>query len=270
MVDAIHVTCAGAGQFRDREAGAEADLKDPVGGLHVEQRDHPAVALPVGRAVGEHPAGHAPGRAPGMMALTDDVAVQGAHDGYPGPRDPVLDGGGHRPPRGPWHASLMSCSHGRQSTPSSAPEVNTAGGLLTIGELARRAGVTASALRYYEELGLLPAPARVSGQRRYPESAARLVAAILLYSDAGFTLAEQKALMAPRDGTAGWRRLAQRKLAELDEQIARAQAVREAISHGLRCPHEDITQCPNFNAGITARLAGQPLSRSHPQLHGQR
>ncbi|HEX4291995.1 MAG TPA: MerR family transcriptional regulator, partial [Trebonia sp.] len=117
----------------------------------------------------------------------------------------------------------MSCSHGRQSTPSSAPEVNPRVPL-TIGELARRAGVTASALRYYEELGLLPAPARVSGQRRYPESAARLVAAILLYSDAGFTLAEQKALLAARTGTPGDRRqLMQRKLAELDEQIARAQ-----------------------------------------------
>ena len=197
MVDAVHVTRAGADQFRDRHAGAEADLKDLVGGPHIEQRDHPAVALPVGRAVGEHPAGHAPGRAPGMMALADDVAVQGAHDGDPGTRDPVLDGGGHCPPHCPCHASLMSCSHGRQSTPSSAPEVNTPGGLLTIGELARRAGVTASALRYYEELGLLPAPARISGQRRYPESAARLVAAILLYSDAGFTLAEQKALLAP-------------------------------------------------------------------------
>jgi DNA-binding transcriptional MerR regulator len=205
-----------------------------------------------------------------MMALADDVAVQGAHGGYPGTRDPALDGRGHYPPHCPWHASLMSCSHGRQSTPSSAPEVNMPGCLLTIGELARRAGVTASALRYYEELGLLPAPARISGQRRYPESAARLVAAILLYSDAGFTLAEQKALMAPRNGTPGWRQLAQRKLAELDEQIARAQAAREAIRHGLRCPHEDITQCPNFNAGITARLAGQPLSRSHQQLHGQR
>jgi len=165
----------------------------------------------------------------------------------------------------------MSCSHGRQSTPSSAPEVNTPGGLLTIGELARRTGVTASALRYYEELGLLPAPARISGQRRYPASAARVVGTILLYRDAGFTLAEQKALMASRADTGGaWRRLARRKLAELDEQIARAQATREAIRHGLRCPHEDLTQCPNFNAGITARLAGQPLSRSHQQLHGQR
>ena len=144
-------------------------------------------------------------------------------------------------------------------------------GLLTIGELARRTGVAASALRYYEELGLLPAPARVSGQRRYPESTARVVGAILLYSDAGFTLAEQKALIASHQGPSGeWRRLARRKLAELDEQIARAQAARDAIRHGLRCPHEDITQCPNFNAGITARLAGQPLSRSHRQLHGQR
>lgn len=82
--------------------------------------------------------------------------------------------------------------------PSSAPEVNAPGCLLTIGELARRAGVTASAIRYYEDLGLLPAPARISGQRRYPEAAARLVGAILHYSDAGFTLAEQKALMASR------------------------------------------------------------------------
>ena len=170
----------------------------------------------------------------------------------------------------------MLSSHDRQSTPSSAPEVNTPGGLLTIGELARRAGVTTSALRYYEEVGLLPAPARVSGQRRYPRSAARLVAAILLYSDTGFTLAEQKSLMASRESASGecasgeWRQLMRRKLAELDEQIARAQAVREAIGHGLRCPHQDITQCPNFNAGITARLNGQPLSQSHQQLHGQR
>jgi DNA-binding transcriptional MerR regulator len=205
-----------------------------------------------------------------MMTLADDVAVQGADGGYPGAPDPVLNGGGHRPPHCAWHASLMSCSHERQSMPSSAPEVNPSGDLLTIGELARRAGVTTSALRFYEEVGLLPVPARISGQRRYPESAARLVGAILLYSDAGFTLAEQRALIAPRDGTPGWRQLAQRKLAELDELIARAQAARQAISHGLRCPHEDITQCPNYNAGITARLAGQPLSRSHEELHGQR
>jgi DNA-binding transcriptional MerR regulator len=140
--------------------------------------------------------------------------------------------------------------------------------LLTIGELARRVGVASSALRYWEDVGLLPAPKRISGQRRYPESAVALVGLILLLRDAGFSLAEQKALMAAR-GVAPdeWRRLNQRKLAELDEQIAKAQAAREAIDHGLRCRHQDILRCPNVARGITARLAGQSLQEAHSEAH---
>ncbi len=135
--------------------------------------------------------------------------------------------------------------------------------LLTIGELARRAGVATSALRYWEELGLLPAPVRISGQRRYPELAVARVGVILLLRDVGFSLAEQKAL-ASRGGALGeWRRLARRKLAQLDAQIAKAKTAREAIDHGLRCPHEDILQCPKFGGLITARLAGQPLQEAH-------
>jgi MerR family copper efflux transcriptional regulator len=136
--------------------------------------------------------------------------------------------------------------------------------LLTIGELARRAGVATSALRYWEDLGLLPAPARISGQRRYAESAVAQVGVILLQRDAGFSLAEQKALAASR-GVAPdeWRRLHRRKLAELDEQITKAEAAREAIEHALRCSHEDILQCPNFRSLVTARLAGQPLHEAH-------
>ena len=204
------------------------------------------------------------------MTLADDIAVQGAHDGDTGQRDPELGRRRHRPVDRPWNASLMSCSHDRQSMPSSAPEVNSPGEPLTIGELARRTGVAASALRYYEELGLLPAPPRVSGQRRYPESAVSIVAAIRLQSDAGFTLAEQKALQAPCDGAPDWRELAQRKLAELDEQIARAQAARDTISHGLRCPRRDAGQrpdfqavCPDFQARVTARRPGSPRPHSH-------
>ena len=136
--------------------------------------------------------------------------------------------------------------------------------MLTIGELARRVGVAPSALRYYEELGLLPTPARISGQRRYPESAVELVGIILLLRDVGFSLAEQKAFMAARAGAPNeWRRLARRKLAELDEQIANARAAREAVDHALRCPHKDILHCPNFRSLITARLAGQPLHEAH-------
>jgi DNA-binding transcriptional MerR regulator len=161
----------------------------------------------------------------------------------------------------------VASSHGQQQTPSSALEVNQLRDLLTIGELARRTGLTTSALRYYEEAGLLPAPARVSGQRRYPASAARLVAAILLYSDAGFTIAEQKRLLAAPANPGERDQLMRQKLAQLDERIARAQAAREAISHGLDCPHEDMTRCPRFNAGLTARLAGRMLAESHRQLH---
>jgi DNA-binding transcriptional MerR regulator len=136
--------------------------------------------------------------------------------------------------------------------------------VLTIGEVARRSGVATSALRYWEELGLLTAPERVSCQRRYPESAVTQVGAILLRRDAGFSLAEQKALIgAPSEE---WRAIHRRKLAELDEEIAKAQMAREAISHGLECPHEDPFECPNFRGLAAARLAGQTLGEAHAEL----
>ena len=137
--------------------------------------------------------------------------------------------------------------------------------LLSIGELARRAGVATSALRYWEEIGLLAAPPRISGQRRYPESAVAQVGVILLLRDVGFSLAEQRALMASRAvAPDDWRRLARRKLVELDDQIVNARTAREAIGHALRCPHEDFLACPNFASVVASRLAGQPLRQAHP------
>ena len=143
-------------------------------------------------------------------------------------------------------------------------EANMPDRLLTIGELARRAGVATSALRYWEEIGLLPAAARISLQRCYPQSAAELVAVILLLRDVGFSLAEQKAFLASRAAVPrGWQRLARRKLSELDDQIAKAQTAREAIDHALSCPCEDIFGCPHFATIVAARLTGQPLSEAH-------
>src|SRR5215218_6632505 len=130
---------------------------------------------------------------------------------------------------------------------------------LTIGELAKRTGVATSALRYYEELGLLPAPDRVSGQRRYPESAVGLVGLILLLQDVGFSLRESKALLASRtQAVEGWRSLAQRKLTDLDEQIANAQTAKEVITHGLACPHDDFTTSP------TPPASSPPASPANP------
>jgi DNA-binding transcriptional MerR regulator len=136
---------------------------------------------------------------------------------------------------------------------------------LTIGELAGRTGLATSALRYWEELGLLPAPARVSGQRRYPPSAVGLVGVILSLRDVGFTLRDIKALLASRSRAVdGWRELAQRKLTELDQRIAQAQVARTAIAHALACTHEDILNCPNFAGVVAARLIGSSLEQAHP------
>jgi DNA-binding transcriptional MerR regulator len=135
---------------------------------------------------------------------------------------------------------------------------------LTIGELAHRTGVATSALRYWEEIDLLPPPTRVSGQRRYPPSAVEQVGVILLLQDAGYTLQELNALITARSQpNSNWRELAERKLAELDERIATAQAARIAVAHSLACPHADIHDCPNFTRLVQARLAGTPLAEAH-------
>lgn len=135
---------------------------------------------------------------------------------------------------------------------------------MTIGELAHRTGVATSTLRYWEEFGLLPAPARVSGQRRYPPSAVELVGEILILRDVGFTLRDLKALVDARSSAGdGWRELHRRKLTELDQRIAQAQAARTAIAHALACPHEDIHECPNFGSVVAARLAGSSLAEAH-------
>lgn len=139
---------------------------------------------------------------------------------------------------------------------------------LTIGELASRTGIATSALRYWEQLGLLPAPARVSGQRRYPPSAVGLVGVVVALRNVGFTVREVKAFMASRSPAGdGWRELYRRKLTELDQRIAQAQAARAALAHGLACPHEDIVECPNFTSGVAALLAGSSLEEAHEKAH---
>jgi len=134
-------------------------------------------------------------------------------------------------------------------------------GTLTIGELAGCTGVAPSALRYYEEIGLLAPVARVSGQRRYVPEAESVVGTILFFADVGFTLAEIKQLMEARSVTPqSWRELARRKLAELDERIAEARAARVAVEHAVACPHDDIVTCPKFQAAVRRRLDGQLAS----------
>jgi MerR family transcriptional regulator, redox-sensitive transcriptional activator SoxR len=118
---------------------------------------------------------------------------------------------------------------------------------LTISEVARQAGIRTSAIRYYESVGLLPPPQRVSGQRRYHADILRRLAFIQAAQTAGFSVAEMKMLLHELDGntplSARWQSLAQRKLAEVDTLIHRAQSMRRILEQGLHCSCLDLEQC---------------------------
>lgn len=117
-------------------------------------------------------------------------------------------------------------------------------GRLTIGEVARRSGVTATTLRYYEQIGLLAPPARVGGQRRYDDAVLTRLEIIDLCKTAGFALDEIQRLFADdAPGRPASRALAQAKLAEIDarcESLARARAV---IEWAMRCSCPSIDAC---------------------------
>ena len=135
---------------------------------------------------------------------------------------------------------------------------------IAIGGLSARTGVAASALRYYEELGLLRPARRVSGRRLYSPDAVDIVGVILFLRDVGFTLKEIKRMVARRSSAPRlWRELAVRKVVELDNTIAKAQAARLAIEHALACAQENILECPNFWRVVGGLLEGKTLADAH-------
>ena len=130
---------------------------------------------------------------------------------------------------------------------------------LEIGEIARRAGLRPSAIRYYERLGLLPEPDRVSGRRRYHPHVLKLLAAIDVSKRAGFSLAEIATLFAFAPSVSPserWQRLAQSKLLEIEALIARAEAMREVLRRGLECGCVRLEDCELINdPHLTGRQA---------------
>src|SRR5262245_64795120 len=115
---------------------------------------------------------------------------------------------------------------------------------LTIGELALQADVAATTLRFYERIGLIQAPVRVGGQRRYDESIIARLEVIRLCKAAGFALDEIQLLFADdAPGRPVSRALAEAKLAEIDARIAELQRAREIIEWGMRCTCPSIDDC---------------------------
>jgi len=118
------------------------------------------------------------------------------------------------------------------------------GGRLTIGEVARQAGVAATTLRYYERIGLVPAPTRLGGQRRYDDAVLARLEVIGLCKSAGFALEEIQMLFADdAPGRPASRALAEAKLAEIDAQMASLARARAVIEWGMRCTCPSIDAC---------------------------
>lgn len=128
---------------------------------------------------------------------------------------------------------------------------------MTAGQVAERAGLRTSAVRYYETIGLLRA-ARIHGRREFGEDAVARLKLIGLAKAASFSLHDIRMILA--GDRPAWQDHTAAKLAELDQTIARARSQREAVSRLMGCTCATIAECadrvdrgPLASFGSTAR-----------------
>jgi DNA-binding transcriptional MerR regulator len=120
---------------------------------------------------------------------------------------------------------------------------------LTIGQVAARAGVRASRIRYYEDVGVLPPPHRVAGHRRYAGDVIRRLAIVDAAQRVGLSLAEIRGLTCPDDGRSAAesvRAIAERKLPDVDALIDHAKAVKHWLEVARACECETVDVCGLF------------------------
>lgn len=119
--------------------------------------------------------------------------------------------------------------------------------MLTIGEVAARSGLAASALRYYEREGLIPKAERRGGKRIYRDDILDRLALIGVAKSAGFTIAEIRTLLSgvarrTRPGQR-WQKLARRKLVELNERAAEVERMKRVLEVVTRCACPTLEEC---------------------------
>ncbi len=133
--------------------------------------------------------------------------------------------------------------------------------LISIGELAERAGVPHSALRFYEEQGLLKSVRTAGGQRRYARDMLRRVAFIRSAQNVGLRLGDIAAALAqlPESRTptrSDWTRLSQRWRSVLDERIHALEALRDQLDQCIGCGCLSLTACRLYNPADAAGVRG--------------
>jgi MerR family transcriptional regulator, redox-sensitive transcriptional activator SoxR len=133
--------------------------------------------------------------------------------------------------------------------------------LLTISEVSRRSGVAASALRFYEEKGLIKSERIGSGHRRYPRAVLRVVAFIVFAQRIGLTLEEIGAELAklPDDRVpegSDWAKLSGSWTSRIDERIAELERLRAGLTQCIGCGCLSLEKCRLVNPGDRAARGG--------------
>ena len=139
--------------------------------------------------------------------------------------------------------------------------VMQASDILSIGELARRAGTSVSAIRFYEQHGLIAALRSAGNQRRFLRADIRRVAFILIAQGLGLSLAEIRAELENLPGNRtpngqDWNRIAQHLRDRIDQQIATLQRVRERLGDCIGCGCLSLQRCALYNARDKAAQRG--------------
>jgi len=127
------------------------------------------------------------------------------------------------------------------------------GELLDIADVARRSGMAASTLRYYEHEGIIASGARHGLRRQYAVDVLDTLGVVALCRRAGFSLGEIKALLAT-GGDPAWKDLAARKRDELRDQVRHLAAVADHLDHALGCPSPNVFDCEHFRAAVREAL----------------
>jgi MerR family transcriptional regulator, redox-sensitive transcriptional activator SoxR len=133
--------------------------------------------------------------------------------------------------------------------------------LLTIGEVSRRSGVAASALRYYDERGLISSERAGGGHRRFPRPVLRRIAFIVFAQRIGLTLDEIQSELAKlpagrAPGRRDWSRLSAGWAARIDERIAELERLRNGLTECIGCGCLSLDRCRLANPGDRAAALG--------------
>jgi DNA-binding transcriptional MerR regulator len=123
--------------------------------------------------------------------------------------------------------------------------------LLDIAEVARRSGLAASTLRFYERKGLVEPDARIGLRRAYRPGVLRRLAHIQAARAAGFTLRQIAEILSERPADAALRRVLADRAREVDAQIERLAAIRDSLRHAVRCRHQPLSSCARWNDSFT-------------------